>query len=90
MLFAGGLTRVMSVPEGSIHAVVPRFNPYGSVTALPVTGSMDETEPTLPAPSTSCEATGTAWLVMGSFGAEPLPSQPRLIVPVGARSTPPC
>ena len=59
---------------------------------LPVTGSMEETDVTLPEAEVTKFDTGLAMLLpaMGLVGAVPTPFQPRLIVPTGARSVPLC
>src|SRR5262249_25444954 len=86
--FAGTPPAVTSIPVGSIQAVPLRSSPYGMVNASPVTGCTAGTEVTLLDPSVSCVAIGTAVREIKSMGPAPVPSQPRLIVPIGARSVP--
>src|SRR5215472_1441153 len=86
--FAGTPPAVMSTPVGSIQFVPFASSPNGIVSVAPVIGSTAETDVTLVDPSVSCCATGTPVPEIKSTGEVPLPSQPRLIVPIGARRVP--
>ena len=59
-------------------------------TPAPVPGSMADTEVVEPAASVICCVTGTLVFVMSPRGAVPVPSQPKRMLPNGARSTPDC
>src|SRR3954471_2763174 len=85
---AGGALLEISLPEGSIHEEPSGFKPYGSVRPAPVEGSIIETETSLQEPRVTRCATATAAPVIGFCGAVPIPSQPRLIEPSGARRVP--
>src|SRR5262249_50831933 len=79
---------VMSIPLGSIQVAPLISRPKGIVSALPEAGANAETEGALVDPKDRRFATGTAVPEIKSTGGVPVPSQPRLIVPIGARSVP--
>jgi len=83
---------VMSLPAGSIQLLPSVLMPYGMMSSLPVTGSTADTEVVLVFPRTRFCVVGTARVVpaIGLTGAVPVPSQPKLITPIGDRRVPPC
>ena len=86
----GAPETVMSFPAGSTQACPSRLIPYGIRMPRPVAGSTAETDVTLREPRVSCLVTGVAMATSetGFTGAVPVPSHPKLIVPIGARRVP--
>ena len=99
--FSGRPVTVMFTPRGSIHEKPSGLTPNGMGKAVSPANSAAETEVRLPACKVTVFAMPTATdpRAIGSSGASTsasagsksvLPSQPSVIEPSGARSTPPC
>ena len=89
-VFCATLPAVMSRPVGSIHVTPFTLIPKGITSGAPSSGLIAETDVMLPGASVMFSDFAKASPVIGFTGPVPSPFQPRLMLPSGTRSAPPC